>query len=149
MSNALYGKGRNKFARGDIKWLAAAGDTIKVCLLKTAYAGMGQIDTHEWFSDLGANVVGNAGGSGLADCPALTKIDPVLGVCDASDVTLTAVSGTVGVCDYICIFKDTGVTTTSPLLALIATATGLPVTPNGGDITIQWDNTAGLLIFKL
>jgi len=148
MANALYGKGRNKFARGDIKWLAAAGDTIKCCLLKTAYAGMPQIDNHEWFTDLGANVVGNAGGATRADCQQLTLIDPALGVCDANDVTLTAVPGAVGVCDYICIFKDSGVDGTSPLLALIATATGLPVTPNGGDIAIQWDAGANK-IFKL
>lgn len=148
MANALYGKGRNKFAIGDILWKAAAGSTIRVCLLKTAYAGMPQIDNHEWFTDLGANVVGNAGGATRADCPQLTLADPALGVCDAGDITITAVPVGVGVCDYICIFRDSGVDGTSPLIALIATATGLPVTPNGGDITIQFDNGANR-IFKL
>ncbi len=148
MANALYGKGRNKFARGDILWKAAAGSTIRGCLLKTAYAGMAQIDIHEWWTDLGANVVGNAGAATRASCPQLTLADPALGVCDAGDITITAVPGAVGVCDYICIFLDSGVDGTSPLIALIATATGLPVTPNGGDITIQWDEGANK-IFKL
>ena len=34
------------------------------------------------------------------------------------------------------------------VIAFIDTATGLPVTPNGGDITITWDNGANK-IFKL
>lgn len=146
MGNSLYGKGRNKFARGDINWLASGGDTIRVCLLKDDYSPV--IDTHEFFSDLGANVVGNAGAAARTSCPALTLIDPALGVCDANDATLTAVPGSVGICNYICIFKDSGVDGTSPLLALIDTATGLPITPNGGDITIQWDAGANR-IFKL
>jgi hypothetical protein len=147
MANALYGKGRNKFARGDILW-KVAGDTIRCCLLKTAYAGMPQIDNHEWWTDLGANVVGNAGAATRAACPQLTLADPALGVCDAVDITITAVPGGVGICDYLAIFKDSGVDGTSPLIALIATATGLPVTPNGGDITIQFDEGANK-IFKL
>ena len=28
----------------------------------------------------------------------------------------------------------------SPLIAYIDTATGLPITPNGGDIIVTWDN---------
>ncbi len=146
MANALYDKGRNKFATGELHWKASGGDTFRVCLLKDDY--IPALDTHEFFSDLGTNVVGNSGGSTRADCPALTLLDPSAGVCDAEDVTLTAVPGAAGQCDYICIFKDTGVDATSPLVALIDTATGLPVTPNGGDITVQWDNGANK-IFKL
>lgn len=137
MANALYDKGRNSFARGDIAWQVAAGDTIRVCLLKTTYVP--DLANHDFFDDWGANVVGNSGNGGRADCPQLTLIDPVDGTCDANDATITAVPGAVGQCDYIGIFKDTGVDGTSNLLALIDTATGLPVTPNGGDITIQWD----------
>ena len=55
------------------------------------------------------------------------------GVFDHADVTFTAVSGaSVESLDY---FKETGTDSTSPLLANIDSATGLPVTPNGGDIT--------------
>lgn len=38
--------------------------------------------------------------------------------------------------------------TESPLLAYIDTATGLPVTPNGADITVAWDSGANR-IYKL
>ena len=145
MANALYDKGRNKFARGDIKWLASGGDSIRMCLLKAAYTP--GLTTHEFFTDLGANVIGNSGSGTRANCPALTLIDPDgTGVVDASDVTMTAVTGTA--CNYIAIFKDSGVDGTSPLIALLDTATGLPITPNGGNINVAWDNGANK-IFKL
>lgn len=146
MANALYDKGRNKFARGDLKWLASGGDTMKVCLLKAAYTP--NLATHEFFSDLGANVVGNSGTGTRAACPTLTKIDPTSGICDANDATITAVPSGAGACNYICIFKDGTTDADSPLVALIDTATNLPVTPNGGDIAIAWDNGTNK-IFKL
>jgi len=40
------------------------------------------------------------------------------------------------------------VESTSRLIAWIDTGTNLPVTPNGGDITVQWDAGANR-IFKL
>jgi hypothetical protein len=46
------------------------------------------------------------------------------------------------------IYKDTGVSGTSPLIAYIDTGTNFPVTPNGGDITVQWSSGASR-IFKL
>jgi hypothetical protein len=49
-------------------------------------------------------------------------------------VTFTAVTGDVS--EAVILYKDTGVAATSPLIAYIDTATGLPVTPNGGDITV-------------
>jgi hypothetical protein len=146
MSNALYDRGRNKFARGEILWKASAGDTIRVCLLKDDYSP--SLSTHEFFSDLGSNVVGNSGGTSRASCPQLTLADPSAGICNANNATITAVPGAAGLCSYIAIFKDSGVDGTSPLIALIDTATGLPVTPNGGDITLAWD-TGTNKIFKL
>ncbi len=137
MSNQLYGKGRNKFAQGDIHWKASGGDTIKVILVDAADYAV-QIDTHEFLSDVPA-----AARVAIAQ---LTLLDPVLGVCDGQDLTLPAVSGDPS--EALVIFKDTGVEGTSPLLAYIDQATGLPVTPNGGDITVQWDNGANK-IFKL
>lgn len=55
------------------------------------------------------------------------------GVFDHDNVTFSTVSGaSVESLDY---YKDSGTSSTSPLLANIDSATGLPVTPNGGDIT--------------
>ena len=46
------------------------------------------------------------------------------------------------------VLVDTGTDSTSPLIAFIDTATGLPITPNGGDIIVTWDNGPNKL-FKL
>ena len=46
------------------------------------------------------------------------------------------------------IYRDTGTEATSPLIAYIDTATGLPITPNGGDIIVVWDDGANK-IFRL
>jgi hypothetical protein len=48
----------------------------------------------------------------------------------------------------VVIWKDTGNPATSPLIALIDTATGIPVATTGGDITVYFDNGANK-IFKL
>ena len=61
-------------------------------------------------------------------------------------MTFTSVSGPS--IEAIVIYKDTGSEATSPLIAYIDTATGLPITPNGGDIIVTWDNGANR-IFKV
>jgi len=70
------------------------------------------------------------------------------GIADAADTVFSAVSGpTVGA---LVLFRSTATANGSdwPLIAYIDTATGMPVGPNGGDITVQWDNTTNK-IFKL
>ena len=68
------------------------------------------------------------------------------GVADAANVTFSAVTGDEA--ESIDIYQDSGVEATSRLIANIDSATNLPVTPNGGDITVQWDDGANK-IFKL
>ena len=67
------------------------------------------------------------------------------GLFDGNDVTYTSVTGNS--VEALVIYVDTGNAATSPLVAYIDTSvTGLPVTPNGGNITITW-NASG--IFQL
>jgi hypothetical protein len=40
------------------------------------------------------------------------------------------------------IYQDTGVEGTSRLIGYYDVATGLPITPNGGDVTVTLDNGA-------
>lgn len=40
------------------------------------------------------------------------------------------------------IYKDTGVASTSPLLAYLDTVTGFPMTTFGGDVVVPWSNGA-------
>lgn len=72
-----------------------------------------------------------------------------LGVFDAADVAFPNVpvgTGSGTALEAVLLYVDTGTEATSRLIALIDTATGLPVTPNGGNISVTWD-AAG--IFQL
>ena len=135
MANALYGKGRQKFLEGDIHWDT---DNIK-CVLVDAADYTVSINVDEFLSAIA--VAGR-----VATSANLGSKTTTLGVADAADVTFTAVTGDQS--EAVVIYLDTGDAATSPLIAYIDTATGLPVTPNGGDIQIQWDSGANK-IFKL
>lgn len=138
MANALYDKGRQAFLEGSIAWLT---DNIKAVLVDQA-AYTPDLVNHQFLSDIpaGARIATSANLTGK------TSNAPAGGVADAADVTFTAVTGPS--VEYIVLYKDTGTAGTSPLILIDDTATNLPVTPNGGDITVQWDNGANR-IFKL
>lgn len=147
MANALYGKGRNHFAFGDIVWKASGGSTIKATLIDTADYTLGaNIDVHEFMN------LDTVPAAAKVATATLTLVDAALGVCDANDVTFTTVTGDP--CEALIIWKDGGgggttqSGTTDLLIAYIDSATGLPVTPNGGNIDVVWDSGANK-IFKL
>jgi len=135
MANALYNKGREGFLDGNIDWDT---DDIRCILIDTADYTV-DLATHDNLDDVPAI-------ARVATSGALTSKTVTDGVADAADVTLSSVTGDQ--CEAIVIYKHTGTESTSRLIAYIDTATGLPVTPNGGDITIQWDSGANK-IFKL
>lgn len=135
MSNALYDKGREAFLKGDIDWL---NDDIKVVLVDTDDYSV-DLANHDFLNDIDA-------GARVATSSNLAGKTATAGVADANDATFSAVTGDVS--EALAIYKDTGDPSTSPLIAYIDAATGLPVTPNGGDIVIQWDDGANK-IFKL
>ncbi|TRZ93459.1 MAG: hypothetical protein D4R82_05050 [Dehalococcoidia bacterium] len=135
MANELYDKGREGFLDGSIDW-----DTDDIrCIL---------VDVADYTVDLAAhdNLDDIPSGARVATSDALTGKTVVAGVADADDVTFSAVTGDQS--EALVIYKHTGTESTSRLIAYIDDATGLPVTPNGGDITIQWDSAASK-IFKL
>lgn len=134
MSSALYDNGRQGFLDGSIDWDT---DTIKIVLVKSTYTV--NLATHANLSDVPS-------GDRVATSGALTSKTVTAGVADAADVTFTALSGAA--VSFIVVYKDTGTESTSRLIAYIDTGTGLPFTPSGGDVTIQWDNGASK-IFKL
>ena len=105
-------------------------DTIKAALVTGAYTYSA---SHQYYSSVSASVVG---------VPAtLTNKTVTEGVFDADDATFTSVTGNQ--VTKILIFKDTNTASNSPLIALFdSAAAGLPITPNGGNITIAWSNDA-------
>jgi hypothetical protein len=63
---------------------------------------------------------------------------------DGCNVTYTAVTTATSIEALVIYRKNTGANTTWRLVAYIdASVTGLPVTPNGGDISISW-NASGI-----
>jgi len=98
------------------------------------------LTTLDNLDDVTAAAIPAAGGTSAN----LTTKTVALGVLDADDVTLTAVTAPSGgtACDGIIFYKDTGTASTSKLLFLLDQngGTGLPVTPNGGNIVITFSN---------
>ena len=83
----------------------------------------------------------------IASCPALaskTLGTVATGVFDAADTVFTALSGDQA--EQLGLFEDSGSEATSDLIAEWDTATGLPLTPNGADVTVVW-NASGIFRF--
>lgn len=135
MANALYDKGREGFLDGSIDWDT---DDIRIILVDAADYTV-NLSTHDNLDDIPS-------GARVAVSSSLGSKTVAAGVADAADVTLSAVTGDPS--EAIVIYKHTGTESTSRLIAYIDTATGLPVTPSGGDIIVQWDNGSNK-IFKL
>lgn len=135
MTNALYDHGREAFLNGDISW---RDSDIRMILIDTADYSV-NLATHEFLSSV-------PGAARVAVSGALGGKTSTNGVADANDVTLTSVSGDQ--CEALILYRHTGTDSTSNLIAYIDSASGLPATPTGGNVTIIWGETASK-IFKL
>jgi hypothetical protein len=136
MANGLYDAARESFLNADIDWSV---DDIRAILVDTGTYTV-NLTTHNFLDDIPA-------GARIAVSAALGSKTSAAGVADAADVTFSAVSGAT--VEAVVLYKHTGVESTSNLIAYMDTGmTGLPVTPNGGDITVQWASTTNR-IFKL
>ena len=127
MANTLYDYCRQRFLEAQINWMT---DTVKVILVSTS-AYTPQTAVHQYLADIPIS-------ARIAGPVTLTAKATTGGAADAADCTFTSVSGAT--INAIVIYKDTGTEATSPLIAYIDTATGLPIAPNGGDIIVTWDN---------
>jgi hypothetical protein len=133
MANALYPKAKEAFLNATINMSA---NTITLALIDT---GVYTYSTsHQYRSDV-AN-------SAVISTATLANKTITSGVFDADDATFTSVSGAN--CEALIIYADTGVQGTSRLIAYIDSATGLPILPNGGDITVAFSSGANR-IFSL
>lgn len=128
MASVVYPKAKEALLQGAINMSTA---TIKAVLIDTNDVAYNA--AHDFLNDVSAAVVGTA--------VTLSSKTFTNGVFDAADVTFTSVTGDQA--EAIVIYEDTGTASTSHLLAFVDTATGLPVTPNGGDITVAW-NASGI-----
>ena len=135
MSNQLYPKFKESLLGGDI---SLDTDAIKAVLIDSA-SYTPNFTTDQYLSSIpvGARI------STSANLTAKTITD---GIFDAGNVTFSSVTGNQS--EVVVLYKDTGVEGTSNLIYYCDTATGLPVTPNGTDIIVQWDDGTNK-IFKL
>jgi hypothetical protein len=131
VSNVLYDFGRQGFLDGSIDYDTA---TIKVSLVNGYTFG----SSHEFVSDVTATGT-------LVATQTLTSKTTTAGVANAANVTFPSVPVTTA-CNNLIIYQSSAPTggvdlaaTAQRLIAFIDTAGGLPVTPNGGDINLNWD----------
>lgn len=131
MANAIYPKWKEAVLNGGTG--VALSGTLKVTLV-----------------DLGDYTYGTAHDF-IDDVPAAARVATATlgtktytnGLLDAADTTFTTVTGDVS--EALILWLDTGVESTSRLFAYFDTGvTGLPVTPNGGNINITW-NASGIV----
>jgi hypothetical protein len=131
MANALYDPGREGFLDGSIDWDT---DDIRFACMTSAYTFSA---AHKFVSDLTNIVVRSA---------AVATKTVTNGVANHAAHTITAVTGSA--IAKIAYYKFNAADASARLICYIDTATGLPVTPNGGDITFTPDVGANKL-FKL
>jgi hypothetical protein len=125
MANALYSKAKEAFLNGSINMVA---NTITIALVDTGVYTYSA--THQF-----RNEVSN---SAVISSTTLANKTIANGIFDADDATFSSVTGAN--CEALLIFQDTGIQTTSRLIAYIDSATGLPILPNGGDISVAFSS---------
>ena len=129
MANALYPKAKEDFLAGNLN---LSSNTITLALIDTDVYTFSS--SHEDRADVPNSAV-------VAEATLASKTI-TSGVFDADDSTFTSVSGAN--CEALIIYHTDvqGGNTTSRLIAYIDTATGLPILPNGGDITVRFSSGA-------
>ena len=125
MANALYSKAKEAFLNGSINMVA---NTISIALVDTGVYTYSS--AHQYRNEVANNAV--------ISSTTLSNKTITNGVFDADDATFSSVTGAN--CEALLIFQDTGVQSTSRLIAYIDSATGLPILPNGGDISVAFSS---------
>jgi len=130
MANQLYPKAKEDFLAGSLNM---SSNTITVALVDTDVYTFNS--AHEDRADIPNSAV-------VAEANLASKTI-TSGVFDADDASFPTVSGAN--CEALILYhtdvQGAG-NTTSRLIAYIDTATGLPILPNGGDITVRFSSGA-------
>lgn len=136
MANALFDAGRQFFLEGAIAIL-----TVDIKLVFVDHGVDIPLPASDDFLD------DIAAGSRIATSGNFASKTSTSGVFDAADVVVSTVTGAQF--ESIVIYNDTPAAESGKhLIAFIDTATGLPFTPSGNNVTVSWDNSAAK-VFKL
>jgi len=129
MANQLYPKAKEDFLAGNLNM---STNNVVLALIDTDVYTFSQI--HQDRADIPNSAVvafANLNNKSIGS-----------GVFDADDLTFTNVSGAN--CEALVIYHNDlqGGNASSRLIAYIDNATGLPILPNGGDITVRFSSGA-------
>ena len=139
MASKLYQRGFKLVMDGDLDIVAV---TMNVIFTRTSAHTFSQ--THDFFDDL-VSPVGESSGTNYTDGgQLLSDAVDTASAYDAADTVMTAVASGAAL-DSLHIYRELTSNALSPLLVYVD---GFSITPNGGDITIQWAATPNF-IFKL
>ena len=134
MANQLYTKAKEDFLSG---LLNLSSNTVTLSLIDTDVYTFSS--AHEDRADVPNTAVISTVNLGSKTVTG--------GVFDAADATFSSVTGAN--CEALILYHNTGDAensggdqATSRLIAYIDTATGLPILPNGGDITVRFSDGA-------
>ena len=137
MANAIYPDYKEALLSGSTDTALTSG-TVKVSLIDTGVAGGTYDPTDTMYSDIPA--------ASVISTVTLASKTVTDGIFDADDIAFLSVPAG-DPCEALLFWIDTGVTTTSRLVAWLDTGiTGFPITPSGGNIDVTW-NASG--IFRL
>lgn len=131
MANAVYPLFKQELMKGNANNVLNSAEGVTGVYCALVDTGVYTYNaTHQFYSALSGSVIGT-------DQEILGKTQ-VNGIFDGSDITFPSVTGPT-VEALVLYRKNGGANTTWPLIAYLDTEiTGLPVSPNGGDITITW-----------
>lgn len=143
MANSFYNAFLNGILGAHATRVDLDADTIKMFLNDNgAASGAPDSAADDFYDDTSAGLVGAAytlankdiGGAGVGVFDNTVNPAPAF----------TAVSGAT--VEALIFYKDTGTPGTSNLICWFDTATGLPLTPNGGDVNVTFNGSG---IFKI
>lgn len=133
MANAVYPKAKEAALIGQLNLQG----TVKVALIDTGTYSYSA--DHEFFSQV----------SGVVGTPQIISLKSYTNGVFGSFATVTFPLTTGTTAEALIVYLDSGTATTSRLVAYLDTGvTGLPITPNGNDIILSFEQSTGR-IFSL
>jgi hypothetical protein len=135
MSNAVYPAYKEALLNASANSALTGSGTTGLYVALVDIGSYTYSPSHAFYNDL-AGIVGTD--------QEITTVTLTGGTVDGNNVTFAAVPGTTSIEALVLYRKNAGANTTWRLVAYIDTGvTGLPVTTNGGDISISW-NASGI-----
>lgn len=138
MANFLFSKFIDLVLTKQIDMTKTTGDTFRAMLVTSDYVPDKDADDFLDTVETGWRA-GASSATGRANGIAVVFETPADAAVDCANIVFTSISATPDPVEYngIIIYQDDGsADATSPLVAYVGSATGLPVTSNGDDISL-------------